>query len=77
VDSSDSRASVRSHRSARQHGGCCEAGGQKGLTQWLDDAKIRFHRKTVERVTVWAANAARSDLMSAFHNRIWMSQLAE
>ncbi|MEJ7590387.1 MAG: transposase [Planctomycetaceae bacterium] len=44
---------------------------------WLGDAKVRFHKKTVERVTVWAANAAESDPMAAFHTRVWMSQLAD
>ena len=51
--------------------------GQKGMNQWLDDAKIRFHKKTVERVTVWAANAAESDPMAVFHTRVWTSQLAD
>ena len=51
--------------------------GQKGITQWLSDANVRFHKKTVERVTVWAANAAESDAMAAFHTRVWMSQLAD
>jgi len=51
--------------------------GQKGITEWLDAAKIRYHRKTVERVTVLAANAAESDPMAAFHTRVWTSQLAD
>jgi len=49
--------------------------GQKGITRWLDDAKIRFHKATIERVVVWAANATEPDPMAIFHTRVWMSQL--
>jgi hypothetical protein len=51
--------------------------GQKGVTRWLEAAKVRLHKMTVERITVWAANAAESDPMAAFHTRVWTSQLAD
>ena len=38
--------------------------GQKGVTKWLEDVKIRFHKATIERVVVWAANAANADPMA-------------
>ncbi len=44
--------------------------GQKGVTKWLEDTKIRFHRATIERVVVWAANAANADPMAAIHTRV-------
>jgi len=49
--------------------------GQKGVTQWLQEAKVRFHKKTLERVVVWAANATDADPMAAFHTRVWISLL--
>lgn len=49
--------------------------GQKGLVEWMQATKIRFHLKTLERVTVWAANAADSDPMARFHTRVWSSLL--
>lgn len=51
--------------------------GQKGMTQWLEEANVRFHKKTMERVTVWAANAAPSDPMATFHTRVWTTQLTD
>ena len=51
--------------------------GQKGITQWLATARVRAHSKTIERITVWAANAAESDPMAAFHTRVWLSQLTD
>ena len=49
--------------------------GLKGVTQWLQEAGIRFHKRTLERVIVWAANAADADPMATFHTRVWMSLL--
>lgn len=51
--------------------------GQKAITQWLSEAKVRLHSKTIERVVVWAANAAPSDPMATIHTRVWMTQLAD
>jgi transposase len=62
------------------HGGTVDVikqAGQKGVTKWLEDAKIRFHKATIERVVVWAANAANADPMATFHTRVWISQLAD
>jgi transposase len=61
-----------------KRGGTAEVvrqGGLKGVTQWLHEAKVRFHKPTLERVMVWAANAADADPMAASHTRVWMSQL--
>ena len=63
-----------------KHGGTVDVvkqAGQKGVTKWLDDAKIRFHKATIERVVVWAANAAEADPMAIFHTRVWTSQLED
>ena len=57
-----------------KHGGTVDVvkqAGQKGVTKWLDDAKIRFHKATIERVVVWAANATEPDPMAIFHTRVW------
>jgi hypothetical protein len=51
--------------------------GQKAITQWLSEAKVRLHSKTIERVVVWAANAAPSDPMATIHTRVWITQLAD
>lgn len=40
-----------------------------------DLVKIRFHKATLERVIVWAANATEPDPMAIFHTRVWTSQL--
>ena len=61
-----------------KHGGTVDVvklAGQKGITKWLDDAKIRSHKATIERVIVWAANATEPDPMAIFHTRVWTSQL--
>ena len=50
-----------------KHGGTVNVvkqAGQKGVTKWLDDATIRFHKATIERVIVWAANATEPDPMA-------------
>jgi transposase len=49
--------------------------GSKGVAEWLREQGVRFHRKTVERVTVWAANAAPHDAMAAPHTRVWSALL--
>jgi transposase len=49
--------------------------GVRGVSQWLRDAGLRFHRRTVERVVVWAANAADSDPLAAGHTRVWTALL--
>lgn len=51
--------------------------GQQGVTQWLQDAGIRFHQRTVERVVVWAANAALSDSMAPTYTRVWLALLED
>jgi transposase len=51
------------------------AAGQSGLSRWLREAGVRFHAKTVERVVVWAANAASCDAMAQTHTRVWAALL--
>lgn len=60
------------------HGGtppAITAAGTSGLVNWLEDAAIRVHRKTLERIVVWAANAAEPDELADFHTRVWSSLL--
>lgn len=49
--------------------------GVRGVSQWLRDAGLRFHQQTVERVVVWAANAADSDPLAAHYTRVWNALL--
>lgn len=51
--------------------------GQSGVTKWLKDASVRFHAKTVERVVVWAANAASHDAMTRSYTRVWQALLED
>jgi len=56
------------------HGGTADAvqnAGASGMSKWLKDASIRFHKKTLERIVVWAADAAEPDEMAAAHTRVW------
>lgn len=45
--------------------------GVNEMSRWLKEVNVRFHRKTLERIVVWAANAADTDEMAAFHTRVW------
>jgi transposase len=49
--------------------------GQKGVTLWLRNAKVRVHQRTIEKVVVWAANAAPHDAMVASYTRVWSALL--
>ena len=51
--------------------------GQKGVTQWLREAGVRIHTATLQRVIVWAANAADTDPSAKFHTRVWMSLIED
>lgn len=51
--------------------------GESGVVRWLNEAGVRFHRRTVERVVVWAANAAANDAMAQTHTRVWSALLAD
>ncbi|MEZ6130470.1 MAG: transposase [Planctomycetaceae bacterium] len=52
-----------------------KAAGQKGLVEWMKSAEIRVHQKTLERVAVWAANAADPDPTALHHTRVWTTLL--
>jgi len=49
------------------------AAGEKGLTTYLRQQKLRFHQATLTRVLLWAANAAAADQAAATHHRIWQT----
>lgn len=51
--------------------------GVGGVSQWLRDAKVRFWKKTVERVVMWAADAAQHDPMVASYTRVWSALLSD
>jgi transposase len=50
---------------------------EKELARWLKDGGIRVHKRTIQRVMVWAAGAAASDSMAASYARVWISLLAD
>jgi transposase len=67
-------------RELAQRGGTADIvkqAGCRGLSRWLLDAGVRAHQKTLERVVVWAANAAEPDPMAVLHTRVWTSQLTD
>lgn len=47
--------------------------GVKGLTQWLTQAKLRFHARTVEKIVTWSGNAPAADPLSAHLAPIWQA----
>jgi transposase len=47
--------------------------GFEGVCQWLNDAGIRFRKPAVERVILWAADAASPDAMAPIHTLVWQS----
>lgn len=49
--------------------------GQKGVHAWMQDSGIRCHQRTIERVVVWAANAATHDPMATAYTRVWLALL--
>lgn len=51
--------------------------GSNAVAGWLREAGVRFHRRTVERVVVWAANAASGDPRAAQHTRVWRALLED
>ena len=57
---------------------CVIDAGAKGLRQWLVEAEVtRVHQATLDRVVVWAANAATPDEMAATYARVWRSLLRD
>ena len=47
--------------------------GVPGVTQWLDEQKLRFQARTVERIVAWAGNAAEADPLRTRLHRLWQS----
>lgn len=51
--------------------------GESGIAEWFNETRTRFHRRTIERVVVWAANAADADAMAQTHTRVWSALLED
>jgi transposase len=51
--------------------------GKSGVAQWLRAAGVRCQERTVERIVVWAANAAASDPLAASYTRVWQALLED
>lgn len=49
--------------------------GAKGVAQWLRNAGIRFHRRTIDKVVVWASNAPPNDPRVDTYTRVWSTLL--
>ena len=49
--------------------------GVSGMTKWLEDVGVRVHKKTLERIVVWAAKATKPDENAASYSRVWSSLL--
>jgi len=47
--------------------------GFEGVCQWFIDAGIKFRKPAVERVILWAADAASHDAMAPTHTLVWQS----
>jgi len=64
---------------ARQGGtsAAVTAAGADPLAVWLREEGVRVHRATIDRVVVWAANAAPCDEMAASHTRVWQTLLED
>jgi len=63
-----------------EHGGTADdvvEAGQQGIAKWLKDAGIRFHQRTIDRVVVWASNAATHDEMAPTYTRVWQTLLED
>ena len=63
-----------------EHGGTAHdvvEAGQQGMAKWLRDAQVRFHQPTLDRVVVWASNAASHDEMTPTYTRVWKTLLED
>lgn len=47
------------------------AAGIPGVTQWLREAKLQFHFRTVEKVVTWSGNAAQAEALAAALTAVW------
>jgi transposase len=47
--------------------------GVTGLCQYLDEQKVRYQRRTLESVVLWAKNAAAADLAADLHRQIGLA----
>jgi transposase len=45
--------------------------GVEGIAHHLNETKIRFQRRTIERIVAWAANAAQANELAAIYTRQW------
>ncbi len=63
-----------------EHGGCANAVGQAGLEKfdrWLRDRKVRFLKRTLDRIYCWARDAAQGDQMAPSILRVWLELLED
>jgi len=51
------------------------AAGVKGITRWLQDEKLRFWTRTIEKVVAWSGNAAAADPLAPHIARVWQALL--
>ncbi len=45
--------------------------GARGIASYLNDSKVRFQSRTIERIVAWAGTAAEASELSAIHTRQW------
>lgn len=45
--------------------------GVKGITSYLNTAKVRFQTRTIERIVAWASTAAEPAELAGMHTRQW------
>lgn len=45
--------------------------GVKGIARHLNDTKVRFQTRTIERIVAWAATAAEPSELATMHTRQW------
>ena len=47
------------------------AAGVSGVSKWLDEEKVRYQSRSVERLVAWSANAADPDPLAPHLARVW------
>jgi transposase len=60
---------------ARQAGSATavRAAGVSGILRWLQEAKLRFWTRTVEKVVAWSGNAAEADPLAPSYRCVWLN----
>lgn len=47
--------------------------GVQGVTCWLQEAQLRFHARTVDKIVAWSGNAADADPLAPHLSRVWQA----